>query len=209
MPNELCLQGLDAADLASGKQRRATVASTTVLRGNETSGGLQTSVLGSSFDRERPQTVALELEKQEYIEKEVARRMGREVDDAVPSVGMSAGKSIEELALESVAPKQRIEAPEDLGAAFVAGVAEVELDIEQKLKSIESTEAAKAALLDQRRGAAVGPSHGNVPSEDDAYFMPGTYDARKNVSRAQFPARFGKPRPHSGQGNASKQWRKR
>ena len=102
--------------------------------------------------------------------------------------------------MEAAVPKQK-ELYSDPGAAFVAGVAEVPLGVEHKLKNIEATEAAKAALLAKggnaaRRKYGAGGGGGDYLVDDDegGYYGGGGAGggSGSQFRRGQFPVRFGK-----------------
>ena len=187
------MQGVDAQDLIVRKEKTLPEPGPKGLTVGHTSTGVQTTGLGAAFNREKKQIAAQDIEREMYIEMEVARRMGRQIEEGVENAANYNKKTIEELALESVAPKQKLESPEELGAAFVAGVAEVELGIDHKLRNIESTEAAKAALLGKGIGSAEDLGLHMVGDDNDDYFS-GSRKAASKIPRAHFPARFGKQR---------------
>jgi len=118
--------------------------------------------------------------RKRFIEQELARRLGRQVpEDEAGGQRGRLQKSIEDVAMEAAAPKQKA-FDADPGAAFVAGVAEVPLDVAHRLKNIEATEAAKAALL--RKGHAPGLYDDDEDGEG----------ASGGLRRGQFPVRFGR-----------------
>jgi hypothetical protein len=129
--------------------------------------------------------------RKEYVEAELARRLGRELpEDAAAAAAAREPMTLAEQALEGAGPAQR-PLDTELGAAFVAGVTEVALGVEHKLRNIEATEAAKTALLARggtaaRRRLGGGGGGGN----DDEYGGGG--GAEGGARRAHFPVQFGK-----------------
>jgi hypothetical protein len=144
--------------------------------------------LHAAFNKERTRLAeADDPEMKRYVEEQLAKRLGKDIADITgDGTGGKASKrhkTVEELALEAAVPKQK-DQYSDPGAAFVAGVAEVPLGIEHKMKNIEATEAAKAALLAKGR-AKHGGSSSYFDGEDDG-------GGGGGGSRAHFPIRFGK-----------------
>ncbi|KAG7667773.1 putative Protein COP1 SUPPRESSOR 2 [Nannochloris sp. 'desiccata'] len=167
--------------------------------------------LHAAFNKERIQLAeADDPEMKRYVEEQLAKRLGKDLaeshkDDATGSgKGSKRPKTVEELALEAAVPKQK-DLYSDPGAAFVAGVAEVPLGVEHKLKNIEATEAAKAALL-ARGGNAARAKYGGsrfLEGEEEGDVGGGYYYGNDNggggngngngaFRRGQFPVRFGK-----------------
>ena len=105
----------------------------------------------------------------------MARRLGKQLPED-SSTATQRVKTVEELALEQAVPKQRAFDTEP-GAAFVAGVAEVPLSMEHRLRNIEATEAAKTALLVRGGGAYDGYGEANNGG---------------GTKRSQFPIKFGR-----------------
>lgn len=112
----------------------------------------------------------------------MAARLGREAPADPAAAGPRRHKTVDEMALEAAVPRQK-EGYDEPGAAFVAGVTEVPLGVEHRLKNIEATEAAKAALLAKGRGGRFDDDEGG-----------GGYGGGggSGFARAQFPVRFGR-----------------
>jgi Hepatocellular carcinoma-associated antigen 59 len=164
--------------------------------------------LHAAFNKEKTRLAeADDPEMKRYVEEQLLKRLGKAVPDIHDSGGGLGGntkglkrpKTVEELALEAAVPKQK-ELFSDPGAAFVAGVAEVPLGVEHKLKNIEATEAAKAALL-AKGGNAARAKYGsryNINERDDddgdgGYYGGGSGGGGTGAfRRGQFPVRFGK-----------------
>lgn len=164
--------------------------------------------LHAAFNKERTRLAeADDPEMKRYVEEQLAKRLGKEVPEDERDGGGAKGskrpKTLEEQALEAAVPKQK-ELYSDPGAAFVAGVAEVPLGVEHKLKNIEATEAAKAALLAKGGNAARakygggnrGYLDGNDEDDDGGGYYGGGGGGGGNGNavfrRGQFPVRFGK-----------------
>lgn len=125
------------------------------------------------------------------MEEQLAKHLGR----AAPREEDGSSKqphTLEEKAMDGAGPAQR-PLDTELGVAFVAGVTEVALGVEHKLRNIEATEAAKAQLL-SRGGAAArrwGGGSGIADEGDDGEYG----DRASTAKRAAFPVRFGKQDP--------------
>ena len=132
--------------------------------------------------------------RKRFVEEQLARRLGRRLPDAAAAAARRP-KTLEELALEAVAPRQQM-LDIDPGAAFVAGVAEVALDVEVRLRNIEATEAAKAKLL-AKGGAAARAALGDAgyDDDDDDEDAGGGGGAGAAARRGNFPVRFGHQNP--------------
>ena len=127
------------------------------------------------------------LSRKKYVEQQLAKRLGKELPDEAAKASKRP-KTLDELALEASVPKIK-EIYSEPGAAFVAGVTEVPLGVEHKLKNIEATEAAKMALL--VKGGNAARARGGFLEEDgeEGYGAGGGGDGCK---RGNFPVRFGK-----------------
>jgi hypothetical protein len=164
--------------------------------------------LHAAFNKERARLAeADDPEMKRYVEEQLAKRLGKDLpeshnDDTTGSgKGSKRPKTVEERALETAVPKQK-DFYSDPGAAFVAGVAEVPLGVEHKMKNIEATEAAKAALLAKGGNAARAKYGGHGYLERDQGDHGGSSyvggigggDGSGNgaFKRAQFPVRFGR-----------------
>lgn len=144
--------------------------------------------LFEAFLNNFPQLLCLSFCRKRYVEQQLAIRLGKELPDEAGK-GSKRPKTVDEMALEAAVPKQK-ELYSDPGAAFVAGVTEVPLGVEHKLKNIEATEAAKAALLKKGGNAARAMRGGGFQDfeDDDGYGGASGGGCR----RGQFPVRFGK-----------------
>jgi len=123
--------------------------------------------------------------RRRFIEEQLAQRLGKKLPDSVAAEQAKARqtKTIEDHALEAVAPKQR-SFNADPGAAFVAGVTEVPLDVEHRMRNIEATEAAKAALI-----------KGKTYQDDDDYDDKVATGITESTRRSHFPVHFGRQNP--------------
>jgi len=163
--------------------------------------------LHAAFNKERTRLAqADDPEMKRYVEEQLAKRLGKDLpesdNDYTSGKGSKRPKTVEELALETAVPKQK-DLYSDSGAAFVAGVTEVPLGVEHKLKNIEATEAAKAALLAKGGNAArakYGGSSGYLEEQEGdgggGYYGSGggggDVNGNGSFRRNQFPVRFGK-----------------
>ena len=152
------MQGVESAALAVATTKKDT------LPDIHTTASGDDGVLQAAFNKERKLTTeADDPEMKKYVETQLAKRLGKDVSQQeAHNKGPKRPKTVDEQALEAAVPKQK-EYYGDPGAAFVAGVTEVPLGFEHKLKNIEATEAAKSALLvkDGSTGARAVHAAGN------------------------------------------------
>lgn len=129
----------------------------------------------TSFSKEHGITNATaDDDMEQYVKEEMAKRLGRPLENTDDKKDAVYPKSIDELALEA-APMADRRDTEPL-TAIVAGVDEVPLDFKHKMKNIEDIERAKRALL------------GTEP------LIRSTGDQQHEESRKlrrQFPSKFG------------------
>jgi hypothetical protein len=169
--------GLDAAALATAGAPAPAAAAADSDDDDEAGGG---NVLRAGFAAHRPEAAAAAAEDPRmaaFVEAQLAARLGRPAGGAeAPAPPAPRPRTLDERALEGAAPRQRA-VDTELGAAFVAGVAEVALDVRHRMANIEATEAAKARLL----------AAGGAPGARDE-FAPASGGG---AARAAFPVRFG------------------
>ncbi|KAG7595555.1 Telomere length and silencing protein 1 [Arabidopsis suecica] len=113
-----------------------------------------------------------------YIEQELAKKRGRNIDDA-EEVENELKRVEDELYKIPDHLKVKKRSSEESSTQWTTGIAEVQLPIEYKLKNIEETEAAKK-LLQERRLMGRPKSEFSIPSSYSAdYFQRGKDYAEK------------------------------
>ena len=127
-----------------------------------------------------PSALLYRRRRKQYIEEQLAKRLGRPVDEdeeAAAAVAAAArARADPHLAAMPEELKKR-EQDTELEPSWVTGILEVPLSMEQKLANIEAVEAAKNRLL-----AAADP-------EEQGAGQPGA------VRRGQYPVGFGRQDP--------------
>jgi hypothetical protein len=180
----LSAQGVGAETLAgAGSKESLSLMPTTAADANKNNDGM---ALHAAFNKEQTRLAeADDPEMKRYVDEQLAKRLGKDLPDQDDGTGKGSKrpKTVEELALEASVPKQKDFFPET-GTAVIASVTEVPLGVEHKLKNIEATEAAKAALL--AKGAKYGASRYYQDDEEDGGGGNGAF------GRGQFPVRFGR-----------------
>lgn len=123
-------------------------------------------------------TRCISTHRLKYIEAELARRRGATngggAVDTAPTNSLVNPASLYEVPPELRAgPPGGASAADDGGGAWLTGIQEVALPVAVKLKNIEDTERAKAALLEAHRSrmAGEGEPEPNAPVMDAARFM--------------------------------------
>uniref|UniRef100_A0A1J3F519 Uncharacterized protein C9orf78 n=1 Tax=Noccaea caerulescens TaxID=107243 RepID=A0A1J3F519_NOCCA len=113
-----------------------------------------------------------------YIEQELAKKRGRNIDDA-EEVENELKRVEDELYMIPDHLKVKKRSSEESSTQWTTGIAEVQLPIEYKLKNIEETEAAKK-LLQEKRLMGRPKSEFSIPSSYSAdYFQRGKDYAEK------------------------------
>ena len=212
------LQGVDASALALGSKtdthNHYLSLDATAAADADEDGGAGAS-LHHAFNREQQRSTTeadADTREKQYIEEQLANRLGKPMH---ANTSLSADhphnqpqqnqtkriKTVDEMAMEAAAPKQK-DAYEDPGAAFVAGISEVPLSVAQRLKNIETTEAAKVVLLQLQQnpgqalhGGGGGGGGGGVGVGTNGRGTTATATTTttaKVTDRGQFPVRFGK-----------------
>ena len=121
--------------------------------------------------------------RKQYIEEQLAQRMGKQQGGGEDEGEQRpAPTDLDALLPETLRPRA---VDTELGPSWVAGITEVPLTVEQKLKNIEETEAAKKRILQKSMALMTQGAAGVV--EGDA----GPGGAR----RGAFPVRFGRLNP--------------
>lgn len=117
-----------------------------------------------------------------YIEEEMAKRKGVQLDKTV----QSKPKSKEDLLYqvpENINVRSKIMASEEmLSNQMLSGIPEVDLGIEAKIRNIEATEEAKQRVMEEQRNKKRGPTE-MVPTNMAVNFMLHSrfYDEQKNI----------------------------
>lgn len=170
--------GVDAAALMAAAEARERKGSGLTVGGPSA----QQDVLQAAFKRER----RLHSEEEDphmkkYVEEQLAKRMGRQLEDeaARAAAEEAARRAADPLLAALPEGLQKRQQDTELGPSWVAGITEVPLSLEQKLKNIEDTERAKKEML------LMGGAY------DDDEGMEGPGGAR----RGAFPVTFGKQNP--------------
>eukprot|EP00262_Sarcandra_glabra_P006889 TRINITY_DN19453_c0_g2_i1.p1 TRINITY_DN19453_c0_g2~~TRINITY_DN19453_c0_g2_i1.p1 ORF type:complete len:271 (-),score=80.06 TRINITY_DN19453_c0_g2_i1:186-998(-) len=163
---------------------------------NDGDGEKEELVLQDTFALETAVTVE-DPNMLKYVEQELAKKRGKNVDDA-NQVENDLKRAEDELYAIPDHLKVKRRNSEESSTQWTTGIAEVQLPIEYKLRNIEETEAAKRLLQDKR---LVGRSRTelNIPSSYSAdYFQRGRDYAEK--LRREHPELY---KEKSGQDNGT------
>lgn len=143
----------------------------------ETEGEKEELVLQDTFAQETAVLIE-DPNMVKYIEQELAKKRGRNIDDA-EEVENELKRVEDELYKIPDHLKVKKRSSEESSTQWTTGIAEVQLPIEYKLKNIEETEAAKK-LLQERRLMGRPKSEFSIPSSYSAdYFQRGKDYAEK------------------------------
>ncbi|CAN8310964.1 unnamed protein product [Cochlearia groenlandica] len=130
-----------------------------------------------------------------YIEQELAKKRGRNLDDDAEEVENELKRVEDELYKIPDHLKVKKRSSEESSTQWTTGIAEVQLPLEYKLKNIEETEAAKK-LLQEKRLMSRPKSEFNIPSSYSAdYFQRGKDYAEK--LRKEHPELYKDRRPQA------------
>lgn len=170
--------GVEASTLAVADTRAERKAAAAVAAGSR-----QQDVLQAAFKRERRlHSEEEDPHMKQYIEEQLAKRMGKDVEaerERQREEEEQRRRMADPLLAALPEGLQKRQQDTELGPSWVAGMTEVPLSLEQKLKNIEETEAAKKRML------AI------VPDDDDDFGGGGGGPLR----RGAYPVSFGKQNP--------------
>ncbi|KAL4434193.1 hypothetical protein ABPG75_000634 [Micractinium tetrahymenae] len=170
--------GVDAAALMAAAEVRERKGSGLTVGGPSA----HQDVLQAAFKRERQlHSEEEDPHMKKYIEEQLAKRMGRHLEDeaARAAAEEAARRAADPLLAALPEGLQKRQQDTELGPSWVAGITEVPLSLEQKLKNIEDTERAKKEML----------LMGGAYDDDDDMAGPG------GTRRGAFPVTFGKQNP--------------
>ncbi|PSC75860.1 hypothetical protein C2E20_1228 [Micractinium conductrix] len=163
--------GIDATLLMAAEARERRADAAVVAAGEVPEDGLQ-----AAFKRERRlHSEEDDPHMKKYVEEQLAKRMGRsDGQEEAARAAEAAARAADPILAALPEGLRKREQNGELDPSWVAGITEVPLSMEQKLKNIEDTEAAKNAMLGGDDDSGGGP---------------------RGARRAAFPVSFGRQDP--------------